>query len=188
MSSPEHHANTSSSAFDERLSSDEWMNPNSKLKIVPLSQVDRQRLLTLKVAPEQIPFVGEIDSLLTLVNEHLKAYIVELESDPVGFFLIDENYQTTLTHIEKGALGFRAFLIDTQLQGQGIGQTVMKQLPKFLERDYPYATQLYLTVNCRNRVAYQCYIKSGFMDSGKLYLGGEAGPQHIMNLPLKSDK
>ncbi|MFW1170057.1 GNAT family N-acetyltransferase, partial [Vibrio parahaemolyticus] len=29
-------------------------------------------------------------------------------------------------------------------------------------------------------VAYNCYCKCGFEDTGELYLGGPVGPQHVM--------
>lgn len=41
-----------------------------------------------------------------------------------------------------------------------------------------------LTVNARNPAARAVYLAGGFADTGELYLGGPAGPQHVMRLPL----
>ncbi len=41
-----------------------------------------------------------------------------------------------------------------------------------------------LTVNVRNQVARRLYLRHGFSDSGQLYLGGNAGPQHVLRLDL----
>jgi len=41
-----------------------------------------------------------------------------------------------------------------------------------------------LTVNVRNQVARQLYLRHGFTDTGKLYLGGSAGPQNVLRLVL----
>lgn len=59
---------------------------------------------------------------------------------------------------------------------------MLRALPSYLNESYPERSAVYLTVNCRNVAAYQCYLKAGFQDTGNLYHGGPAGPQHIMML------
>jgi hypothetical protein len=48
----------------------------------------------------------------------------------------------------------------------------------------PGAKSIILTVNCKNPAAYAAYISGGFVDTGAQYVGGNAGPQFIMQLVL----
>jgi RimJ/RimL family protein N-acetyltransferase len=53
-----------------------------------------------------------------------------------------------------------------------------------VRRDFPRARTLVLTVNVRNPAARAVYVRGGFVDAGELYLGGSAGPQHVLRLHL----
>ena len=44
--------------------------------------------------------------------------------------------------------------------------------------------RIVLSVNVRNPVAIRTYARAGFADTGELYLGGTAGPQHVFELWL----
>ena len=60
----------------------------------------------------------------------------------------------------------------------------MAALPGLVTRELPGARTVVLTVNVRNQVARQLYLRHGFTDTGELYLGGSAGPQHVLRLVL----
>ncbi|MGU3192760.1 GNAT family N-acetyltransferase, partial [Vibrio cholerae] len=77
-------------------------------------------------------------------------------------------------------LGLRFFVIDKSQQGKGLGTKAVKALFDYLKKSYPSFKSVYLTVNCQNQAARTCYLKGGFEDNGERYLGGPAGPQHIM--------
>ncbi|GAM64435.1 histone acetyltransferase HPA2 [Vibrio ishigakensis] len=63
----------------------------------------------------------------------------------------------------------------------------VQQLPRFLQETYSDYHAVYLTVNCKNPAAFQCYLKAGFVDTEELYLGGDAGPQHVMKRACSLD-
>jgi hypothetical protein len=46
--------------------------------------------------------------------------------------------------------------------------------------NYEKYRSIYLTVNCKNFIAFSCYQKGGFEYTNEKYLGGAAGPQFIM--------
>ena len=57
-------------------------------------------------------------------------------------------------------------------------------LPDVVRRDFPDARSLVLTVNVRNPAARAVYLGGGFVDGGEQYLGGSAGPQHVLRLDV----
>jgi RimJ/RimL family protein N-acetyltransferase len=50
---------------------------------------------------------------------------------------------------------------------------------------FPDAQRLALTVNVTNPVAVRVYRQAGFSDTGRQYLGGALGPQHVLVLDLQ---
>ena len=105
---------------------------------------------------------------------------------PVGFFAIDLDYAQAHDFAEQGTLGLRMFCIDARHQGRGLATQACRALGAYLAKQYPQAATVYLTVNHRNPGARAAYLKGGFTDTGEDYLGGGAGPQHIMRLPLQA--
>ena len=81
-------------------------------------------------------------------------------------------------------LGLRAFFIDSSNQGKGYGKAAAMELKPYLVREYSSYSSIALTVNGNNPAAYKCYLGAGFEDTGALYQGGKAGPQHIMRMEL----
>ena len=83
------------------------------------------------------------------------------------------------------ALGLRTVMVDANRQGMGVGRSLCQMLPAYLAQHYPRACSLWLTVNLRNPGAVRAYVKGGFVDTGEHWLGGDAGPQHIMKMSLR---
>lgn len=135
----------------------------------------------LSVKQEQAQFtVSNVNDFVPTLQQHEHPFLVIENDKVVGFFLLDLSYSETYNFGNRKALGIRSLLIDQRSQGKGIATQAIKLLPDYVRSNYPDFQVLQLTVNCRNKAAYQCYSKCGFEDTGKLYLGGPAGPQHIM--------
>lgn len=150
------------------------------IELTPMNERYLEQVLTLSIAEEQLPYVGTIEEVLLNADSNVHPHLVIAQGNPVGIFLIDTTYCQQYDFAPKQALGFRAFLIDQNSQGKGYGSAVIAQLSDYLTQHYAAFRQVYLTVNCKNASAYRCYLNNGFIDSGELYLGGAAGPQHIM--------
>jgi GNAT superfamily N-acetyltransferase len=152
----------------------------------------------LEVAPEQLRFVGTMEEILAIAGGAIVPVLVWHQTDTattdiaetangehlVGFFLLDKEYSLEHGFAKASDLGFRAFLIDVHHQGKGLARAVMQALPQFIQARYPQFGRLVLTVNLKNIPARDLYLKNGFIDSESQYLGGSAGPQHILYLPL----
>lgn len=138
----------------------------------------------LSVAPEQLEYTGTVADALAGIGDSRQPHGIWLDQSLVGFFIVDTRFDLEFDFCVAGSLGIRTFLIDNRRQGQGLGKAAAKALRPCLAGAYPASATAWLTVNCRNQSAYRCYEQGGFADTGYLYLGGAAGPQHVMRQEL----
>lgn len=100
---------------------------------------------------------------------------------PAGFFALDTgNDRFNYSESESSVL-LRALSINPELQGKGIGTQAMAQVSDLVKEQFPGYNEIILGVNERNIEAYNLYLKCGFIDTGRKYLGGRNGPQIIMS-------
>lgn len=152
------------------------------VKVEKFTQDRLFETINLSVEDDQRQFtVSDIRKAIERADEHEHLHLILRDNNVVGFFILDTQYAERYDFCPEQSLGIRGFLIDYRHQNQGIAQQALSQLPMYAATHYPEVQHLYLTVNCRNLPAYRCYVKSGFRDSGELYLGGAVGPQHIMS-------
>lgn len=152
------------------------------IKITKMSPTYSNQLLSLSVHEDQKKFVGTISDALEATTDRVHMHLVLADDLVVGIFLVDLSYPEKYEFSSLNSLGLRAYMIDARHQGKGFGTTAIKLLPAYLKETYAEHSQIFLTVNCRNPVAHRCYLNGGFIDTEQLYLGGAAGPQHIMKL------
>ncbi len=157
---------------------------SEKIEILPYDSSWDSQLRNLAVTDDQLPYVGTVEALLEHQMEGWCYQVICREEKAVGFFNLDELYGERYEFADEKDLGFRAFFIDRRYQGMGIGSLVLKELKAYVSTNYPHRTSVVLTVNCKNKLAYQLYVKCGFQDDGDLYHGGNAGPQHILRMNL----
>lgn len=156
------------------------------LSIVKLTEPEREKVLALSVDDSQLKYVGTTEEILRELPSSCIAHVIKFGEEVVGFFLLDFNYSDSYEFAcDKPCIGLRGYLIDARQQGKGHGVQAVKLLPDYVKSQFPDVCKIYLTVNCKNPIAKMCYEKAGFVDGGELYLGGAAGPQHIMSLNLK---
>ncbi len=152
------------------------------LSPLPAGRLDLIEHLTLP--PEQHEFSDPPAAAMAAATGRRDGHIIMRGGEAVGFFAIDPDYPAAHDFAEAGTIGLRMFSVDGQHQGQGIASAACGLLRAYLAEQYPDATAVYLTVNHRNTGARACYLKGGFDLTGADYLGGGAGPQHIMRLAL----
>lgn len=141
----------------------------------------------LQVAPEQLQFVGDTAYNLeqTRLDPNSEAMAVLAGERVVGFYRLDFSVAAIAGRaLDEPSVGLRAYVIDQREQGRGYGSAAMRACVEDLRLRYPERRLLALTVNVRNRAAIAAYLKAGFHDTGELYHGGAAGPQHLMLLRL----
>jgi len=149
-----------------------------------MTENDHAPAAALGVTSDQMQFVDSMP--LTLKTTALKRdnFVIEAYAGIVGFFQIDTRVPD---YIQQPLLELCQVVIDEKHQGHGIGRQFVQRLPEVLKLEYPEASGVVLTVNCRNKMAYHVYAASGFHDTGQIYTGGPSGPQHIMTM-LWSDR
>ena len=155
--------------------------------MIRIADLPRDRVgevLHLARAPGQADFVGAIGDMVEGPFPARDFHVVREGPEVVGFFKIDRDYAPSHDFAEPHGWGLRGLLIGAQFQGRGIGRAVLATLPTYLAHRYPGQTLYYLTVNCRNEIACRAYLSGGWRDEGGVYLGGSAGPQHILRLDL----
>ena len=143
----------------------------------------------LQVRPGQGAYAG--DAALNLASAQddpqSEAMAVIADDGVVGFYRLDFTHNAIIgRHLGAPSVGVRAFLIDARQQGRGIGQRAAVALCEDVRRRHPDRRLLLLLVHCRNLAGIAVYRKAGFIDTGELFGGGRAGPQHLMLRSLQA--
>jgi GNAT superfamily N-acetyltransferase len=156
------------------------------LELVPVTAELRDAVLALRPRPDQAGWSGEARWTLPSAEAHPDRVpcTALLDGVPVGFFILDASRDVKLYESRSGTVGVRALYIDRDSQGRGIGTAMLRELPDLARRLFPGTERLALTVNVTNPIAVRAYARAGFVDTGRRYLGGALGPQHVLVLDL----
>ncbi|NMH63675.1 GNAT family N-acetyltransferase [Shewanella salipaludis] len=150
------------------------------VEIEQLTNSHLESVNNIRLTEEQVKFAGTAAEFLLDGSETTHLHVIKSNDVIVGFFKLDTAYPANYRFCPEGSLGLRAFAIDKNQQGKGIGTAAVKALFSYLKTHYSNYGSIYLTVNCKNPGAVACYQKGGFEDTNEQYLGGAAGPQYIM--------
>ncbi len=150
---------------------------------------NREEVLRLEVAEEHLPYVSPVAEMLEGLGEdpNIECYVICARGgEVVGFFALDFDRDRVGRYAGGGRrCGLRNYLICTKHQGRGHERAAIPAIRDLLRREHAEASDLHLTVNCRNESAISTYLGAGFQDTGRLYHGGACGPQHVFRLPLR---
>ncbi|WP_102125180.1 GNAT family N-acetyltransferase [Deinococcus planocerae] len=155
--------------------------------VQPVSGATRSAVLALRVHPRQAVFSGEMPELLAQAEADPRsvAMCVLEGGEVVGYFRLDPTPGAVARRdFGPGSVGVRAFFIDRERQGRGLGTAAMLALAAWLREHRPEVRRVILTVNFKNPAATRAYREAGFVIRGAPYLGGSVGPQHVMELEL----
>ncbi len=146
----------------------------------------RQQVLGLAPAPRQARFSGVAADTLPAAERHdtRQAVAILRDEQAVGFLALDHADPICRYTVPEPSVALRAFFVDAGVQRQGIATAALRALPAFVTRQHPQAQCVVLTVNVVNPVAVRLYRRAGFVDTGRMHLGGAFGPQHVLVLPL----
>lgn len=98
---------------------------------------------------------------------------------PVGFFVFDLGKDKLELSDNFNCILVRSFSINPKFQGLGYGKMAMNLVPKFVQNNYPDVSEVVLSVNEKNDLAYQIYLKTGYNYYGKTR-EGRSGLQRIL--------
>lgn len=112
----------------------------------------------------------------------INAYPVSIlhQNKAIGFFILDEGEDKFEFTSNSNALLLRSLSINPKFQGKGFGKQAMILLDEFVSTHFSHITELCLSVNIKNKSAYQLYLDVGFIDMEKLKQGNY-GPQYMMH-------
>lgn len=166
-------------AYDPAMS--DARNPQT-VSVQPVAPALTDAVRALRADPAQYAFVGDVAFNLidAEADPNSDAMAILADGAVVGFYRID--YAPTIVshrHLGEACAGLRAMLIDRDRQGSGLGTRALAACCADLRRRHPRLRLLALNVNCGNLGAIRAYRKAGFVDTGELYFGGRAGPQHL---------
>jgi GNAT superfamily N-acetyltransferase len=159
----------------------------SFIRVLPVDPSLLEAVLALAVHPAQVPFVGRTaDSLADVAVCPGSEALALLDGDSVvGYVRIDRSAAALGDEpLARGAVALRSFLIESSRQGQGLGGAALEAIRAYVAARHPDRERILLTVNVGNTVAVRAYLRAGYRDSGRLYHGGSAGPQHVLWRPL----
>ena len=158
-----------------------------RVHVAPVTPAMYDAVRALQVGPGQGAYAGDAAFNLTNAQDdpQSEAMAVIADGAVVGFYRLDFARNAIIGRdLGAPSVGLRAFLIDARQQGRGIGQRATVALCEDVRQRHPQRRLLLLLVHCRNLAGIVVYRKAGFIDTGKLFGGGRAGPQHLMLRPL----
>lgn len=156
----------------------------AEVSLRPVDATERALVAGITLLPGQETFVAPPAARLATLGPDEYGFAVMRGEAVAGFLVIDLAYAVTRPFAEPGEAGLRSMAIDAGLQGQGVARAALAALPALMAERFPEVPALLLTVNERNPRARRAYLRAGFVDTGAIYLGGSAGPQRILRMPL----
>lgn len=143
----------------------------------------RDAVVRLRPLPEQERFSSAAAHTLPDADaDPQRTPFTVLSGDvPIGFGVLDrDGYLADLVDAPERAVLLRAFYLDAAWQGRGLGTAAARGVRGLVRQVHADVDLVVLTVNERNPRAVAAYTRAGFVDTGVRYLGGDAGPQHVL--------
>lgn len=158
-----------------------------ELREIAPDDVDlRAVLLEHRLPVEQQDFAATAVDSLPLGDRYpgWMSVAIVVDDRPVGMFGLDRGGYLREFDDDRAAVLLRAFYIAPEHQGKGYATAAVSAVGAFVRQQLPDVKRVVLTVNDRNPAALAAYLKGGFAMTGRDYLGGLFGPQHVMELEI----
>jgi ribosomal protein S18 acetylase RimI-like enzyme len=142
----------------------------------------------LEVSSIQLEYAGTVDAAVAQAQEgpphELMGLAIVAGSSVVGFLLLKSGSKVPQWASPDTAVvsGLR---IGAHFQGQGLGTQALRALPGWIERHWPHARSIALSVDEENHAAIRSYAKAGWVDHG-VREPGRIGWVRYMSRPLAS--
>lgn len=105
------------------------------------------------------------------------------QSKLVSFFVLDEGEDKYKYTSEQNSLLLRSFSTDSNELRKGYALKSLFLLKDFTKLHFPNIKKIVLGVNEMNDIAIKLYLKAGFKNTGKYFLGSK-GLQNILELTI----
>lgn len=160
------------------------LKDDPSVRLVRLTEADtrwRDILMTHELPPEQSRFAATASTSLPLgdTDPDRVSVAIVVGDVPVGMFALDRGGYLREFDPDPKTVLLRAFYVAPAHQGRGYARAAVAQVADFVRVHAPEINRVVLTVNQANPAAIRSYLAGGFSDTGEMYLGGDAGPQHV---------
>ena len=153
------------------------------IKLVPYHPDHQQAFRFYPLTPEQLEFTLHPLEILKIEGYSRTPITIFASNQIVGFFVLDVgNDRFNYTENPLSIL-LRGYSIHPDVQGQGIAQKSLQALPTFISKEFPKFDEVVLGVNERNEAAKHVYMKAGFKDEGRRFMGTK-GQQDVLHLQI----
>lgn len=151
------------------------------ITLVPYNPDHQQAFQFYPLPPDQLEFTAHpLDMLKS--DDYSRTPVTILEGNHiVGFFVLDTGNDRFYYTDNPNSVLLRGFSIHPDSQGQGIAGKAIQALPTFIHRQFPQSDEVVLGVNESNEAARHVYLKAGFKDEGRRYMGTK-GQQYALHL------
>ncbi|WP_114603982.1 GNAT family N-acetyltransferase [Staphylococcus sp. EZ-P03] len=150
------------------------------IQLIPYVPKYNAQLAEFSIAKEESAFALTPLAALEDLADQEYPVIVLYEQLPAGFLRLNQNQERFGLTDNPNSILVKSFSVTETLQGQGIAQSALKQLPNYVKQHFPEVDEIVLSVNFKNPKAIHVYKKIGYNDTGRV-IGGNAGPQHVMS-------
>ena len=133
-------------------------------------------LVHYQLPPEQALYAPDpmqwFNGNTPLLESSMTAISILKNLRAVGFFILDRGEDKLEYTNNPQSILLRSFSINPLYQGQGIAKATMLPglLEKFIYQLAPSCNEIVLAVNPANQLAYQLYLKCGFLEAGKMVM------------------
>ena len=165
--------------------------PIVELVVLDATAADlRRQVLDLTPAADQLVYSGQASDTLpeTEADPFRVPFAVVHRGEAVGYGTLGRTpMMLALLPVDPARTAIlRAFYIDVDSQGRGLGRAAISAVPALVRTLWPDVDHLALTVNVTNVRAREAYLATGFYDAGERYTGGPAGTQHVLHRRVPS--
>ena len=141
------------------------------IELKPINEKNRNDCIKLKVTEAQSAYIATNESSLEAASDNAdvaRPFIIYADGKAVGFtmFAFDEEHEDP-----NDRYWLWRFMIDENLQGQGIGKEALKQIIVYFKENG--ATNIRLSTKASNLKAISLYKSFGFKETGEV-IDGEA--------------
>ena len=139
------------------------------IELKPINENTRSDCIKLKVTEAQSAYIATNESSLEAASDNAdvaRPFVIYADGKAVGFtmFVFDEEYEDP-----NDRYWLWRFMIDENLQGQGIGKEALKQIIVYFKENG--ATNIRLSTKASNLNAISLYKSFGFKETGEVIDG-----------------
>jgi RimJ/RimL family protein N-acetyltransferase len=159
---------------------------SNSITLSPYEPDHQQALQFYPLTPEQLEYTEHPLELLKHDGHSRTPVIILARNQIAGFFVLDVSDDRYWYTENPNSVLLRGYSIHPDFQGQGVAEESILELPSFIRKNFPQFDEVVLGVNERNEAARHVYLKAGFTDEGRRYMGPK-GQQYALHLYVPNE-